>query len=188
MDEPVRGRLRTTSPRSLTSPNRSPHPESHHGYPANPPPAIPGRQRPRTSRKTVSGRKTTAATALKIHTPGPAARKSSSKFMRWIEAKDLPPAIVRDPRQIETLMSSHNTRFRGRVGPDWLAWRWVLTGMVTSPVSFSPQLGHPPSRAEVLAERDAAAPEAISAETGEQIELARQILAWLVGDTEEPPS
>ena len=101
---------------------------------------------------------------------------------------DLPSTIVRNPRHIETLMSGHITWCRGQRGPAWLAWMWVLTGAVTSPVSMSPPLERSPSRAEVLAERDAVAPGAISAETSEQIELARHILAWLVGETEEPPS
>ena len=84
-------------------------------------------------------------------------------------------------------MAGQATRFRGQHGPAWLAWWWVLTGAVTSPVSMSPPLGRFPSRAEVLAEWEAVAPDAISAETSEQIGLARHILAWLAGETEEPP-
>jgi hypothetical protein len=37
-------------------------------------------------------------------------------------------------------------------------------------------------------ERLRARARAISSETGEQIDLARRILAWLIGEIEEPPT
>jgi hypothetical protein len=101
---------------------------------------------------------------------------------------DLPPQIVRDPRHIETLMASHMVQFPDRDGPARQAWFWALTGAVTSPVTMTPKSGHPPSRAEILEEKDAVAPEAISSGTGKQIELARHILVWLIGETEVPPA
>jgi hypothetical protein len=101
---------------------------------------------------------------------------------------DLPPDIVREPDHIETLMACHLAQFRDWDGPVRLAWLWPLTGAVTSPVTMLPPTGHPPSRDEILEERDATAPNAISSETGKQIELARRILAWLIGETEEPPA
>jgi len=52
---------------------------------------------------------------------------------------------------------------------------------------MSPPLGGSPSRAEVIAEWEVVAPDAISAGTSEQIGLVRHILAWLAGETEEPP-
>lgn len=112
----------------------------------------------------------------------------SSSYAGVRISDDVPETIIRSPRHIESLMAGQAVRFRGQRGPAWQAWWWGLTGEVTSPVSMRPPLGRSPSRAEILDEKDSAAPGAISADTGEQIELARRILAWLIGETEEPPS
>ena len=101
---------------------------------------------------------------------------------------DLPPHIGRGQERIQEQMNSHIRRLRGRGGPVWLAWWWALTGTVASPVTVQAPSGDPPSRAEILEEMSASPPGAISSETGEQIELARQILAWLIGETEDPPA
>ena len=56
------------------------------------------------------------------------------------------------------------------------------------PVTMQAPSGDPPSRAEILEEIGASPPGEISSETGGQIELARQVLAWLIGETEDPPA
>jgi hypothetical protein len=114
--------------------------------------------------------------------------EDSSFYSGVLIGDDLPPHIGRGQERIQELMNSHIRRLRGRGGPVWLAWWWALTGTVTSPVTMHAPSGNPPSRAGILEEINASAPGAISSETGEQIELARQVLAWLIGETEDPPA
>jgi hypothetical protein len=113
--------------------------------------------------------------------------EDSSFYYGVLIGGDLPPHIGRGQERIQEQMTSHIHRVRGRGGPVWLAWWWALTGTVTSPITMQAPSGHPPSRAEILEEIDASPPGAISSETGEQIELARQVLAWLIGETEDLP-
>jgi len=81
------------------------------------------------------------------------------------------------------------------LGPDGraaLAWEWALTGARPSPITLTMPRGHPPSRAEILAEASAAAearpgPPGVPADYCDQIGDARRILAWLAGATDEIP-
>jgi hypothetical protein len=81
------------------------------------------------------------------------------------------------------------------LGPDGrvaLAWEWALTGARPSPITLTVPAGHPPSRAEILAEARAEAeagpaPPGVPADCCDQIGDARQILAWLAGATDEIP-
>jgi hypothetical protein len=114
--------------------------------------------------------------------------EDSSFYSGVLIGGDLPSHIRQGHECIQVQMNSHLRRLRGRGGPVWLAWWWTLTGKVTSPVTMQAPSSDPPSRAEILEEIDASAPGAISSETSEQIEVARQILAWLIGETEVLPA
>jgi hypothetical protein len=113
---------------------------------------------------------------------------SGVRYASAVVSDALPVAVVREKRRIEELMAqtSLETGVRGRAS---LAWNWVLTGRVQSPVSLSAELGRAPSRAEVLAESAApAAEDPGAADNGDQVGRARRILDWLVGETDELPT
>jgi hypothetical protein len=104
---------------------------------------------------------------------------------------ELPPAITRPRHLIEAVLaqSLDETGTDGRVA---LAWDWALTGTRPSPVTLSLPSGHPPSRAEILAEASvpaegSTAPPGVPADFCDQLGEARHILAWLAGATDEIP-
>jgi hypothetical protein len=100
---------------------------------------------------------------------------------------ELPPSIVRDHPQIEDMRLNHMMRFRGLNGPVHQAWWWALTRAVVSPITMQTPTGEAPSRAEIVKEMKATGPDIVSTQEDEQIELARRVLSWLIGETEEPP-
>ena len=81
------------------------------------------------------------------------------------------------------------------LGPDGraaLAWEWALKGACPSPITLTLPTGHPPSRAEILAEARAPAearpvPPGVPADHCDQVGDARRILAWLAGATDDIP-
>jgi hypothetical protein len=66
----------------------------------------------------------------------------------------LSAAIVRPREHIEAVLAQ-SLREMGNQGRTALAWTWALTGSLPSPVTLSQQVGHRPTRAEILAEADA---------------------------------
>ena len=73
-----------------------------------------------------------------------------------------------------------------------LAWTWALTGTRPSPVTLSAANGSPPTRDEITAEASASpesstVPPGVPTDFCDQLREARQILRWLIGDTDEIP-
>jgi hypothetical protein len=103
----------------------------------------------------------------------------------------LPPAITR-PRQLVAAVLAQSLLEMSTEGRTALAWDWALTGTRPSPVTLSLPAGHPPSRAEILAEAGAT-PEGSSALPGipsdfcDEFREARRVLTWLAGATDEIP-
>src|SRR5690348_6452443 len=78
--------------------------------------------------------------------------------------RSLPATTVRTREHIEAVLAQ-SLREMGDGGRTALAWAWVLTGSRPSPVTLSLPAGHPPTRAEILAEA-AAEPEGSTAPPG----------------------
>jgi hypothetical protein len=86
MDEPLRGSLRPTRHRGLTSPDPVTAPLQPQRPPGSPPASIPGKDL-WTSRRNVSGKKATPATTIKTTSVSCARQNAVTQFERWIEAK-----------------------------------------------------------------------------------------------------
>jgi len=103
----------------------------------------------------------------------------------------LPEAIVR-PRQHVQAVRTQSIAEMGTEGRTALAWEWALTGTRPAPVTLSLAPGHPPSRAQIRAEAEAA-PDGSSALPGvptdfcDQLYETRRVLAWLAGSSDEIP-
>jgi hypothetical protein len=103
----------------------------------------------------------------------------------------LPAAIVRPREHIQAVLA-HSLREMGDQGRTALAWTWALTGSRPSPVTLSLPAGHPPTRADILAEADAdpessTAPPGVPSDYCDQLGEARRVLLWLTGETDEIP-
>jgi hypothetical protein len=103
----------------------------------------------------------------------------------------LPPAITRPRQHVEAVLAQSllETGDQGRAG---LAWAWALTGTRPSPVTLTVAKGSPPTRDEITAEASASpesstAPPGVPTDFCDQLREARQILRWLIGDTDEIP-
>src|SRR6266568_1038686 len=110
--------------------------------------------------------------------------------MIWVP-DPLSPAITRPRQHVEAVLpqSLLETGDQGRAG---LAWAWALTGTRPSPVTLSVAKGSPPTRDEITAEASASpesstAPPGVPTDFCNQLREARQILRWLIGDTDEIP-
>jgi hypothetical protein len=103
----------------------------------------------------------------------------------------LPAAIARPREHIEAVLAQ-SLREMGGQGRTAMAWTWALTGTRPSPVTLSLPPGHPPARAEILAEADAepegsTAPPGVPSDYCDQLSEARRVLRWLTGETDEIP-
>jgi hypothetical protein len=103
----------------------------------------------------------------------------------------LPSAVTRPRQHVEAVLaqSQFETGGQGRAA---LAWTWALTGTRPSPVTLSAANGSPPTRDEITAEASASpesstAPPGVPTDFCDQLREARQILRWLIGDTDEIP-
>ena len=105
--------------------------------------------------------------------------------------RSLPAAIVRPRDHIQAVLV-HSLHEMGDQGRTALAWTWALTGSRPSPVTMSLPTGHPPTRAEILAEADAdpegsTAPPGVPSDYCDQLGEARRVLLWLTSETDEIP-
>ena len=105
--------------------------------------------------------------------------------------RSLPGAIVRPREHIEAVLEQ-SLREMGDQGRTALAWTWALTGSRPSPVTLSLPAGHPPTRADILAEADtdpegSTAPPGVPSDYCDQLGEARRVLLWLTGQTDEIP-
>ncbi len=103
----------------------------------------------------------------------------------------LPVAIARPYEHIEAVLAQ-SLREMGDQGRAALAWKWALTGSRPSPITLSQQIGHRPTRAQILAEADAqpegsTVPPGVPSDYCDQLGEARRVLLWLTGETDEIP-
>lgn len=99
----------------------------------------------------------------------------------------LPEAVVRSPSLLWSVLAQ-SLGEQGAAGRTALAWHWALTGACPSPVTLTTATGRPPSRAEMLAEAQAAAELAGSAaDSGGQVMHARFALEWMAGKLDALP-
>jgi hypothetical protein len=103
----------------------------------------------------------------------------------------LPPAITRPRQHVEAVIAQSLLETGGQGRPA-LAWTWALTGTRSSPVTLSAAKGRPPTHGEIRAEASASpesstAPPGVPTDFCDQLREARQVLRWLIGDTDEIP-
>jgi hypothetical protein len=106
----------------------------------------------------------------------------------------LPATLTRRPWSLVGAVMAQSLREQGPATRTAAAWRWIVTGQGTSPITQTTGPGRPPTLEEIDAEacaRDTAHPECATPLSRFDPDLdrrqARQVLRWLTGDADVIP-